>query len=843
MNEKERKEIFGFSNLVHFDFLKIGPTKLDSIILLTLSPKMTWVAVCVESNKSYVLSESSTDGIILGRSVADCDITLENDKSISRKHAQLIITKSSSYGSKLTLIDFGSKFGTTLIKRDSISNSSSRSSIKIPHKVDSNKPFEIQVGDVIQIGSFNSCIQFTNESFKFCVTRLDKAAKESVNSKLITLNASIVQSVAECTHLVCNQFSATLKMITAMALQKYIITSKWFDFLNTNKAAYLIPDVFQYSPFDPRGRETVGKEEYPVEPLTSDTRQHLLGKCWIFIPDPTSIEYQDVMQGCGAEVFDTASLDLTNSQQLKAHFSNLKQKTTEIPSQVLVFFEEEKISSLPHKVVSNISEAASIYNLPVLFLSSRNLVQSVITCTQPKFLDAPIGGSSVASRSQISSTITNRRVIESQVPESQMLDSQALDRLMDSEIEFAKPSQIQIPRPAPISISIPAPVPVQVSVPSLEPVLASELVIRSTRASKTINSPHTSAASAATSVELIISPSRRKRKADAEPEVVPISEVLSSPSSRRRKKSDTPVKDSVALLGPISAQTINSTDVKCNTEANVHISSSDADIVTNTASNTFGTQNIIAEPKPTVSFTAPASAADDGWTVVTRKDALTESKRSPVPRNTANKDIRNNISDSSSREVSQFSPDRSVNYDETVNKLQAPVDGWFSCLSEAQKRRTYEAKKAQFMRTNEISKTNTSSRLQIDDDDEVWNNSQQPMTDDGEFVQPVTIESAALTCTSTDRNRQVEISEPSSTSTGLKDVRRFHKNLVRSGSSDRTVYLKDMVKVFPKESEREIQMRLEADTERKRRAMHDNLFDEENQRGVNKPGQRRIATK
>jgi len=808
-----------------------------------------WIAACIEVPKSYVLSESSA-GAFLGRN-ADCDIVLDNDKSISRKHAQLIVNAENK---TLSLVDFGSKFGTTLVKRRS-------STFNLPHKIEPNKPFELQINDTIQFGSFNSCIQFNNETFKFCITRLDKTSKEFVHAKVASLNATLVSSVPECTHLISNQFSATLKMITALVLRKSIVTSKWFDFLNSNKSAFLIPDANQYSPFDPRGREIVGKEEYTVEPLTSEKRRHLLPDSLVFIPDPTSVEYRDVLEGCGAEIFDMSSCDLSNSQPLISYFSNMKKRSkkststssnnTTTPFRILVFFEEEKLSSIPHQIISVIKEAAlSSNNIPVLFLSSRNLVLSVLTCLLPELQQEPsipvTSTLSLASRSQVSSVglATSRRAKESQAHDSQMMiDSQALDGLMGTGFEFAKPTAI------PIVVQKPAPSPVP--------------EVRTTRASKIANSPiKTSSSSSAAKIspvtEPLISPSPRKRKADVDVAATPVSEAIPSPSRRQRKKTDTPVKDT-------TTSTTSLTTLQPVTEINADADTAIAEVLATevaTAEITIATTSLPSVESPAATPAAAADnntasqvvpravmpAVDDGWMVVTRKE---DPKRSPVPTN--NNASRKNLNLSSSQGATQSPYDRqemgeSMEEEENLQSAM-PVDGWFSCLNDAQKRRTFEAKKQEFMRGNaaSASASTATGRLQMIDEDDVWDGDLEP-ADDGNFVQPITIESTSLRAAVAADHQQFAsrtLPEESRSGSGLKDVRRFHKNLVRSSriDGDGRVRLADMVVVFPKESEREIQMRLEAETERRRRMMHDQLFDEEHQKGAGKSGQRRITAK
>lgn len=101
--------------------------------------------------------------ILIGRT-ADLDVSFAEDKSISRKHAELNVN-----GEVLTLVDCGSKFGTAVNDVTMQPNSS---------LIITSDP------SVIRFGANNSHLIVRKVSFRFCFTQLEKAEKELVKVNL-----------------------------------------------------------------------------------------------------------------------------------------------------------------------------------------------------------------------------------------------------------------------------------------------------------------------------------------------------------------------------------------------------------------------------------------------------------------------------------------------------------------------------------------------------------------------------------------------------------------------------------------------------------------------------------
>jgi hypothetical protein len=152
----------------------------------------------------------------IGRSVETSNITFENDKSISRNHAEIRISSSC-----LAIVDMGSKFGTFGMSGD--------------EKFSSHIEYVVKNGDVVRFGALQSKVRFWQETILFCATRLEKCDKERLKRNAALIGAKMINSAESATHLVSNKFTATVKTLTAIVLNVKIITGDWLIFAETSQ--------------------------------------------------------------------------------------------------------------------------------------------------------------------------------------------------------------------------------------------------------------------------------------------------------------------------------------------------------------------------------------------------------------------------------------------------------------------------------------------------------------------------------------------------------------------------------------------------------------------------------
>ena len=163
--------------------------------------------------------------ISIGRK-PECDISFENDKSVSRNHAELKLNTDGT----LSIIDLNSKFSTYV--------TSLEDGKKVNIKNNSNMTM-LHNGDIIQIGACGSKIEIIQISYQFCPTKLNKQEKEQLKLFAKYLKSRVVSSTTQCTHLVASKFAATVKILEGIVTNKPIISLQWlidtWNNINNNK--------------------------------------------------------------------------------------------------------------------------------------------------------------------------------------------------------------------------------------------------------------------------------------------------------------------------------------------------------------------------------------------------------------------------------------------------------------------------------------------------------------------------------------------------------------------------------------------------------------------------------
>ena len=176
----------------------------------------------LEVTKRYFLNNVKNSNLIIriGRSVEN-DIIFSSDRSISRKHSEISFKKEEEEGQqqeqikeeKVYLKDLKSTIGTFLNGE----------------KIQSNQEITLCSGDLIKFGNENTIVRILQFKFKFCPTRLEKIEKERLKTMISNIDGEIVKNVESCNHVLCNRFSATVKTLTAIVLQKPIVSLHWVE--------------------------------------------------------------------------------------------------------------------------------------------------------------------------------------------------------------------------------------------------------------------------------------------------------------------------------------------------------------------------------------------------------------------------------------------------------------------------------------------------------------------------------------------------------------------------------------------------------------------------------------
>ena len=186
--------------------------------------------------------------VTIGRSDRKSDLALTGYMSVSTKHA--IFTVDSK--GKLFFTDVGSTTGSFLIdigmegssgsgRLDTVGvgeNLPTFSSLGLGVRFVAQKPTELGNNALIKLGTYipdkpcNTCVwlRLRKLSLPVSTTHLSEDNKKYVKGALKSISGVIVQRVEEAEYVVATHRSTTLKLLTALALQKPLVTPEWLAF-------------------------------------------------------------------------------------------------------------------------------------------------------------------------------------------------------------------------------------------------------------------------------------------------------------------------------------------------------------------------------------------------------------------------------------------------------------------------------------------------------------------------------------------------------------------------------------------------------------------------------------
>ncbi|XP_070768184.1 nibrin [Enoplosus armatus] len=203
----------------------------------------------------YLLSSKE---YVVGRK--NCDILLPSDQSISRAHAHLTAADQT-----LTLKDT-SKYGTFVNSQ----------------RLTGNTPVNLNSGDNITFGVFDSKFSVDHQKPVVCSSCLDNEGKASLSQALLAVGGKLVNTwTQDCTHLAMPSAKVTIKTISALLCCCPIVKPEFFSELSKAaqqklpppKAESFIPEIDEPS----LSKEDVDLGAIPVR------KQLFAGKTFIFL--------------------------------------------------------------------------------------------------------------------------------------------------------------------------------------------------------------------------------------------------------------------------------------------------------------------------------------------------------------------------------------------------------------------------------------------------------------------------------------------------------------------------------------------------------------------------------
>lgn len=206
---------------------------------------------------------------VVGRK--NCNILIDDDKSISRDHAVLAASVSRNSLSQtveipeLTIKD-NSKYGTFVNEK----------------KMQNGLPIVLNSGDRVTFGVFESKFRVEYEPLVACSSCLDVSGKSALNQAVLQLGGLTVNNwTEECTHLVMVSVKVTIKTICALTCGRPIVKPEYFtEFVKAVQSKKEPPQIESFYP--PIDEPTIGSKKFDLS--GRQERKHLFrGKTFIFL--------------------------------------------------------------------------------------------------------------------------------------------------------------------------------------------------------------------------------------------------------------------------------------------------------------------------------------------------------------------------------------------------------------------------------------------------------------------------------------------------------------------------------------------------------------------------------
>lgn len=322
-----------------------------------------WIAQIIKSDGS-IINEYLLRGkeIKIGREMGvDYLPTIYNnniDKTLSRDHARIVINDDI-----LSIVDNNSKFGTFT---DNKPNS----------KITEN--YQIKSGQIIKFGQANTRIRFIKCPYVFCTSQYYKDEKEKIKRAAKILGSRVSSNVDDASHLVCPKYSATTKILTAIVMEKKIVSINWLSFIEENSKFSLIPSCNEYAP-------TIHEMMGSYQETAHLSRSSLLKNYTIFITTKTDTQYASIFKSCGSNLIDLSHIE--DPVLLKGTIKNTDLSNNN--KAACIFYDTANyktgLQSAPLLDSSFLNENESIgdENIPILWLSAENLARAVIKNEEP----------------------------------------------------------------------------------------------------------------------------------------------------------------------------------------------------------------------------------------------------------------------------------------------------------------------------------------------------------------------------------------------------------------------------------------------------------------------------
>lgn len=291
----------------------------------------------------------------------DLAIVVSSDKSVSRVHAQLEIETSPTGQQQLRLRDLGSRFGTNL------------NGVLI-------KPNESALVEgseaMVEVGGAGTTILLQQRRLSLCMSSMLKKDKDRVKAAARALQGTITAQADGASHVVIERMNATAKVLTALTQGTPLVTPQWMDFALTDRALVPVPEEAAFFP--------PAAAELSLCPA-GRSRSNALSQLTVIVLDPSDLAYLPILSGCGAAVL--RAYDMPWDAFLHSLSTTVPAPPRECT--VAVFFDENQQQEAPADLMQQIRDHVQA-QAAVSWLTVGQLAKAVFTlCTPLLYLAAP----------------------------------------------------------------------------------------------------------------------------------------------------------------------------------------------------------------------------------------------------------------------------------------------------------------------------------------------------------------------------------------------------------------------------------------------------------------------
>ena len=198
--------------------------KISYFFLFILQDSLMWLLYRrgEDSDIRYWLCAGTK--YVVGRKEGECDLLVQNDRSISRAHADVLVEDEYDVHNLKSRPDLTIK-------------DTSRYGTKVNGTALTKKVTKVVEGDEIQFGVFGSIFKLQWIPITICLTKTSPETKTQLQRDIITVGGHITVVISECTHLVSDVVYPSTVVVSGLALGIPLVTFEWLAALASRRAA------------------------------------------------------------------------------------------------------------------------------------------------------------------------------------------------------------------------------------------------------------------------------------------------------------------------------------------------------------------------------------------------------------------------------------------------------------------------------------------------------------------------------------------------------------------------------------------------------------------------------